>query len=450
MKRSRVFLAVTTAAALAGVLAACSDSDEGGATGDGPVTIRLLEYQQSRADVIEQLIPEFEQAMADEGKDIQVELVTDILTDEQFRTKITQQFHSGTAPDVIDMGGSHVTGFAGAGYLLQLDEYLDEWDAWDEYYEPVKDAARQVDGHFYAIPHEASVQSLFYRKDILEQLGVDTSQPQTWDDLIARLEQVTAQTGQPSIVIPAGTAWGGGTWSEGFLPIVAGTDSTFYDEETGRWTLESDGLSATFDLYARLTEAGLLPVEDLLNPNPWEPTKYVKFPEGTLPVAAQGTWGWRYDWGPEGSAPIDGVQEKVATWDYPALVPGTEPYSISGGGFVYAVNAESEHADAAVELAQWLSSGTAAAEQLTAIGAAAPRSGIADIEPYKSEPTLLDAEAKVATSIRAPFGDGADQVSQAVQSATESIILGDADGEQAASAFAEDAAELLGDALVEQ
>lgn len=447
MQRNRVFLAATTAALMAGVLAACSESD---ADADGPVTIQLLEYQQSRADVVEKLIPEFERAMAEQGKDIQVELVTDVLTDDQFRTKITQQFHSGTAPDVIDMGGSHVTGFAGAGYLLELDEYLDEWPTWEEYYAPVKEAAQQIDGHYYSIPHEASVQSLFYRKDILEQLGVDTSQPQTWDELAERLEAVTAQTGQPSIVIPAGTAWGGGTWSEGFLPIVAGTDSTFYDEETGRWTLESDGLSATFDLYAELTEAGLLPVQDLLNPNPWEPTKYVQFAEGTLPVAAQGTWGWRYDWGPEGSAPIEDVQNKVATWDYPALVPGTEPYSISGGGFVYGVNAESEHADAAVELATWLSTGSAAAEQLVAIGAAAPHPGIADIEPYMSEPTLLDAEQKVSTSIRAPFGDGADQVSQAVQSATEGILLGDADGEQAAASFAEHAAELLGESLVAQ
>lgn len=447
MKRNRVFPAVTAAALAVGMLAACSESDDGGTT--GPATITLLEYQQARADVVEDLIPEFESDMAEQGKDIEVELVTDILTDDQFRTKITQQFHSGTAPDVVDMGGSYVPGFAGAGYLLQLDEYLQEWPGWEEYYPIVKEKAEQIDGHTYAIPHEASVQSLFYRKDVLEQLGVDTSQPQTWDDLIERLKQVTAETGQPSIVIPAGTAWGGGTWSEGFLPIVAGTGSTFYDAETGKWTVESEGVSATFDLYAELMEADLLPAQDLLNPNPWEPTKYVKFPEGTLPVAAQGTWGWRYDWGPDGSAPIENVRDKVATWDYPALVPGTDPYSISGGGFVYGINAESENADAAVELATWLSSDNAAAEQLAAIGAAAPRSGISDIEPYKSDPSLLDAEEKLKTSIDAPEGDGADQVSQAVQNATESILLGDADGAEAASTFVDDAADLLGDGLVE-
>ncbi|PSL08064.1 carbohydrate ABC transporter substrate-binding protein (CUT1 family) [Haloactinopolyspora alba] len=445
MQRNRVFPAVTAAALAVGMLAACSDSDDGTS---GPVTIKLLEYQQARADVVEKLIPRFESAMAEQGKDIQVELVTDPLTDDQFRTKITQQFHSGTAPDVVDMGGSHVTGFAGAGYLLQLDEYLNEWPTWEKYYSAVKQKAEQVDGHYYSLPHEASVQSLFYRKDVLEEMGIDTSQPQTWDELIGRLKKVTAETGKPSIVIPAGTAWGAGTWSEGFLPIVAGTDSTFYDREAGKWTLESDGLSATFDLYAELTKAGLLPTQALLNPNPWEPTKYKQFPEGTLPVAAQGTWGWRYDWGPNGAAPIKNVKDKVATWNYPALTPGGEPYSISGGGYNYGVNAETENPDAAVELVKWLSSDKAAAEQLTAIGAAAPHPGISDVEPYKSQPTLLDAEAKLEDSIVAPEGDGNTRVSQAVQSATESILLGKADGAEAASAFAQDAAELLGENLV--
>jgi multiple sugar transport system substrate-binding protein len=444
MKRNRVFSAVAAAAVLAGTLTACSS----GGDDSGPVTIKILEYQQARADAIKKLIPDFEKDMADKGKKIKVELVADILTDSQFKTKITQQLHSGTAPDVLDMGATYVSGFAGAGYLLELDSALEKWSDWKDFYPTVKDVAKQPDGHYYSIPHEASVQSLFYRKDVLESMGIDTSQPKTWDDLISRLKQVTAKTGKPSIVIPAGTAWGGGTWSEGFLPLVAGTDSTFYDQKTGKWTLSSKGLSATFDLYAELVKDNLLPVQDLLNPNPWEPTKYKEFPEGTLPVAAQGTWGWRFDWGPDGSAPIDDVQQKVATWDYPALGGGSKPYSVGGGGFIYAVNAKSKHAEAATEFAKWLATGKPLAEQLVKTGAAAPRTGISDIEPYKSEPTLLDAEAKLKTSVAAPVGDGADQVSQAVQNATEKILTGDANGKQAAESFRKEAAELLGNSLV--
>lgn len=443
----RHFLAAATSAALSvGALEACSEGKKAG----GPATIKLLEYQKTRATAAEKLIPKFEKAMKAKGTDVKVELVTDILTDSQFKTKITQELHSGTAPDVIDMGGSYVPGFAGAGYLLELDDYLKDWSGWKDYYPQVKDPAKQSDGHYYAITHEASVQSLFYRKDVLTKLKIDTSQPETWTDLIGRLKAISAKTGKPSIVIPAGTAWGGGTWSEGFLPIVAGTDSVFYNPATGKWSLNSEGLTATFQLYSDLTKDGLMPVQDLLNPNPWEPTKYKAFVKGTLPVSAQGTWGWRYDWGPNGAAPIPHVTDKVATWNYPALLPGTKPYSLGGGGFVYAVHAKCQHPDAAVALAEWLASGEALAEELVAVGAAAPRSGISDIAPYKNNPELLDAEDKLKTSIHssAGTGDGADRISQAVQDATEKILTGDATGEQAASAFAKNAAELLGNDLV--
>ncbi|BCJ37236.1 hypothetical protein Athai_47390 [Actinocatenispora thailandica] len=441
--RSRVVAAVAAAVIAGSGLSACSSGSDSGSG-----TITLLEYQQARADVAKKLIPKFEAAMAAKGKHVKVKLVTDQLTDAQFKTKITQEFHSGTAPDVIDTGGNQMTGLAGAGYLLELDDYLNKWSGWSSYYPSAKAPAKQSDGHYYSLPHEASVQSIFYRKDVLQKLGVSTAQPTTWAELIARLKSVTAKTGKPSIVIPGGTAWGDGSWSEGFLPIVGGTGSTFYDKSSGKWKLNSAGLTATFNLYYELKKDGLLPVQDLLNPNPWEPTKYVAFKKGTLPVSAQGTWGWRYDWGPDGAAPIAGVQDKVATWNYPALVSGTKPYSISGGGFAYGVNAKSANADAAVALSEWLSSGTALAQQLTTTGAASPRSGISGLAPYKNEPTLLDAEHKLKTSILPPQGDGSDQVSQAVQRATESILDGKANGTQAAASFAKNAADLLGPDLV--
>lgn len=436
---------LATAAVATGVLSACSSSDS---SDDGPVTLTLVEYQESRVKVARELIPGFEKAMAEQGKEVEVELVSDVLTDDQFRTKITQQYNAGTAPDVADFGAPLVPGFAGAGYLLELDPYLAEWADWGSFYPEIKDQIVQPDGKTYSIPHEASVQSLFYRKDVLEELGVSTEQPQTWDELIERLEQVTAKTGHPSIVLPAGTAWGGGTFAEGFLNVMMGTGDTFYDADSGTWVLESDGLTETFQVYSDLTEAGLLPVEALLNPNPWQPTKYEAFPAGDLPVAAQGSWGWRYDWGPDGAAPIEGLTDKVATWDYPAISSGDEPYSTSGVGFSYAVSQSTEHPEEAVALAQYLSSGKALAKQLVTIGAASPRSDLGDVEPYASEPTLLDAESRLASSKSFPNRPGQDQVAQAVAEATESILTGDADGEAAAAEFAENAADLLGPSMV--
>lgn len=446
MKRTRVTAALVATLVVAGGLSACSDSTS--SSSGGPVTISVMEYQKTRIDSLKKILPGFEAAMKKQGKNIKVKLVADVLTDDQFKTKITQQLIAGEAPDLIDMGDSLVPGFAGAGYLAPLDSYLDKWDGWDHYYPQFKKAMVRQDGHVYALVHDTGVQNLFYRKDVLTQLGVDTSQPKTWNDLIARLVEVKDKTGDTPIVIPAGTAWGGGAWNEGFQPILGGTDKDYYSLKSGKWDLKSSGFPAVFDLYSELYSKGLLPVQDLENPNPWEPTKYDKFPAGKIQVAAQGTWGWKFDWGPEGATPIPDLTTKVDTWQYPALRSGDKPFGWSGLGFGYGIPEKSQHKDEAMLLAQYLSSGKPLADQLVASGAAAPRNDLADVKPYADEPKLLQAGKDLESSVYVPTGDGSDQISQAIASSTELILNGKADGAQAYEAFVKDATDLLGPNLV--
>ncbi|BDI22290.1 ABC transporter substrate-binding protein [Herbiconiux sp. L3-i23] len=450
MKRKYVVAAFTATVVAAAGLTGCSAGDSGGGDGtDGPVTITILETKQTNIDAISKEIPGFEAAMKEEGKDIKVDLVADILTDEQMQTKVTQQLVAGQATDILDIGENMAIGWAGAGYLAPLDDYLNDWDGWEHYYPAVKEAMTRQDGSIYNLPSGAGVLNLFYRKDILEQVGVDTSQPETWDELIERLVQVRDATGDNPIVVPAGTAWGGGTWGEGFQPLLGGTDKEYYDSETGTWDLESPGWLAVFDLYADLVANDLLPVADLQNPNPWEPTKYEKFPAGEIQVSAQGTWGWKFDWGPEGATPIEGLTEKVSTWQWPGLRDGDEPYGWSSTGGGYAITEDSENKEAAFEFIKYLSSGKPLAEQLVASGAASARDDLDDVAPYSEEPQLLQAGEDLKESVFIVTGDGAEQIAQAVASATE-LILSGASGQEAYDAFVANATELLGPALVKE
>jgi multiple sugar transport system substrate-binding protein len=449
MKRSRVIAALVTGTVAVG-LSACSSGGGGGSGEDGPVTITIMETKQTNIDAIGAEIPGFEAAMKEQGKEIKVDLIADQLTDEQFMTKMTQQLIAGQAPDVLDIGENMAIAWSSAGYLEPLDGYLEEWDGWSHYYPAVKEAMTRQDGSIYSLPSGAGVLNLFIRQDVLQEVGVDTSQPATWDELIDRLVQVKEKTGGTPIVIPAGTAWGGGTWGEGFQPLLGGTDTGYYDPETDTWDLESPGWLAVFELYAELVEKGLMPVEDLQNPNPWEPTKYEKFPEGEIQVAAQGTWGWKFDWGPEGATPIEGLDEKVTTWQFPGLRSGDEPYGWSSTGGGYAISEQSENKEAAMEFIKYLSSGKPLAEQLTASGAASARDDLDDVAPYSGEPRLLEAGEDLADSIYVVTGDGADQIGQAVATATEMILSGEADGQQAYDAFVKDATDLLGPTLVKE
>ncbi|MET4780629.1 extracellular solute-binding protein [Glaciihabitans sp. UYNi722] len=450
MKRTRVIAAVVATLVVAGGLTACSASSGSSSTdgSNGPVTITILEQKQTRIDDLKKLIPGFESAMKKQGKSIKVKLIEDVLTDDQFKTKITQQFISGQAPDIVDMGENMIPGFAAAGYLAPLGSYLDKWSGWDHYLPQFRKAMVRQDGKIYSLMHDTGVSNFFYRKDILTQSGISTAQPATWKDLIARLVEIKDKTGEPPLVVPAGSAWGGGTWTEGFQPILSGTDPKYYNVKSGKWDLKSPGWLATFNLYSELVTKGLLPVQDLENPNPWEPTKYDKFPAGKLQVSAQGTWGWKYDWGPQGQSPIADLYQKVDTWQYPALKSGDKPYGWSSLGFGYTIPEKSQRKDAAMLFAEYLTTGVPLAEQLQSAGAASPRDDLTNVKPFSEEPKLLQATKDLKTSVYVATGDGSDQISQAVASATELILSGKASGAEAYKSFVKNATDLLGPDLV--
>jgi multiple sugar transport system substrate-binding protein len=445
MKRTRTIAAAAAFVVAAAGLTACSSGSSNSA---GPVTISIMETKKTNIDAIGKVIPGFEAAMKKQGQNIKVKLIADQLTDEQFQTKMTQQLIANQAPDVLDIGENMAIAWSSAGYLAPLDEYLKKWDGWSHYLPSVKKAMVRQDGHMYNLIGGAGVQNLFFRKDVLTKYGIDTSQPATWDELIGRLVELRKKTGGNPIVIPAGTAWGGGTWGEGFQPILGGTDQSYYDAKSGKWDLKSRGWLTVFNLYNDLISKGLMPVQDLENPNPWEPTKYKKFPAGDIQVSAQGTWGWRFDWGPEGATPIEGLDQKVSTWQYPALRSGDKPYGWSSAGGGYAISGKSQHKDAAALFIEYLTSGKPLADQLTASGAASPRDDLDSVAPYSEQPHLLQAGKDLKSGVYVVTGDGADKVAQAVSTATELILNGKANGQQAYDSFVRDATDLLGPSLV--
>jgi multiple sugar transport system substrate-binding protein len=410
--------------------------------------LTLLEHQQIRANVLKMLIPQFEAAMAAQGKNIKVNLVTDILPDSQFQTKLTLDYSTGNAPDVTSYSPSWVPDFAAAGYLLDLTSYVNAWPDWQQhFYKVIRDLVTTADGKIYGLPRGADTMELFYRKDVLQKYGVSTAQPASWNDLIARMVALKAKMGKPPILFPAGTAWGGGTFDEGFIDVFLGTGGQLYDTATNKWIVKSKALTDAFGFYATLTKDGLLPVEALQNPNPWQPTKYVAFPAGNLAVTTQGTWGWTYDWGPNGAAPIPDLFAKVATWEFPAEVGA--PFVYAEENWEWTISAKTQHPSEAFDLIKWLNTGQALAQDLVAVGAASPRDDIQNVAPYSGEPYLIAVEKELPSGKIFLPEPGTAKIQQAVGQATEAIISGQANGAQAANQFATTATQLLGSGQVE-
>ncbi len=417
------------------------------AQSSSPIILKLAQHQSIRQKIDLAVLPLFQSQMAAQGYNVRVELVETTLPDNNYQTLVTERYSAGTAPDVDDYGSSWVPGFAEAGYLLDLSPYLTAWSQWPQFYSSVVGALKQPNGAMYGLIHEWATQQLFYRYDVLQKLGINTAQPGSWPELITRLQQIKAKTGQPPLIVPIGTQWA--SPEQGMYNVLLGTGSPLYDQQSKKWVVKSAGINYVFDLIYTLNNDGLIPTQDLLNPTPWEPTKYKAFVEGTMPVSFQGTWGWDYDWGPNGSAPIAGLDAKVKTWDFPAIQSNSAPYVDATAGWAYTVSANTKHPAEAVKLVEFLTTGKALAELLVAVGDASPRSGIADLAPYSQNPKLLQAEQEFRIAKTFPPYPDQDQADEAWEKAEDGILDGGMTGSQAAGMFAQLATQLIGPSNVQ-
>jgi multiple sugar transport system substrate-binding protein len=402
-----------------------------------PVTITLIEYQPVRANVIASLLPRFEAETAARGHPIVVKLDPRNRTDTQFQQDVAQLYAEGRGPDVTSYPTAEVAGFAEQGRLLDLASRVDAWPDWATHFYPVlRERAVGPNGHVWGTPRGATVMQLFYRRDILEADGVSTAQPRSWADLLDRMLTLRDRMQRPPILIPGGASWDTDGSNEGFVNLMLGTGSPLYDTASARWIVRSQGLTDVFRYYAQLAKDGLLPVDALLGPDPWEPTKYQTFPDGDLAVTTQGSWGWTYDWGPAGKRPIDDLARRVATWAFPTE-DGSPPFVWAAESWRWTISATSKHPDESWAFIQWISQGAPLAADLAAVGNLSPRDDIAGIAPYRDLPELT-AEEKLLQVGRSlwPY-DGIEHIQLAAATATQGILEGRLTGDQAAAEFAD-------------
>lgn len=451
---SRRWQALAWIAVIALLAAACQsggDKSSEGEKSSGPVELTLEDHQKPRVELLRKLLPKFEQDMAAKGRQIKVKLIEGPAEDGAFKSKLTLDYNSGNAPDVTSIGAADASTFAASGYLLDLTDRLNSWPDWQRFYKRLRDEAVQPDGRVYYVPREATIMQLWYRQDILKAKGISTEQPNSWQELLERARQAKQAVGSPPILFPAGKQWGGGTFGEGFIHLMLGTGSQLYDTQQKKWVVRSPGLTATLQFYEQLVKEDLLPVQPLLNPEPWVQPKYKDFPAGKLLIETCGTWCWSFDYGANGTAPIKDISKRVATWNFPTQNGDGPPFAYGSTGWAWAVTAKTKYPDEALELVKWLAGGEPMAQHAVTIGAAAPRDDLASVKPYSEDPHLLLAEKQLSGARSFPPPEGTDKIMQVVADATEAVITKRMTGDQAAGMLADKAKELLGpDKVVEQ
>jgi multiple sugar transport system substrate-binding protein len=126
---------------------------------------------------IKTLIEEFEA----ENPAIKVKLnILPAPTDQQHHYYITTCGAENKDVDVMRIDTIWIAEFASADWLESLEGYITPGNRAS--FVPVMEKTDVFRGHLYAIPWDANIGLLYYRKDLLEKYNLDT--PHTWDDLV--------------------------------------------------------------------------------------------------------------------------------------------------------------------------------------------------------------------------------------------------------------------------
>ncbi|HEY8471126.1 MAG TPA: ABC transporter substrate-binding protein [Natronosporangium sp.] len=160
-----------TAAALALVLAGCGSGDGGDDGGEfsGELTLLTPIYEGSDGQRLleEEILPAFYEQYPD------LKVSVDYTTYGNLNEKLTTAVASGLVPDLMMMGVGWVEAFAANGVLANLTELGVTTESLNEVYNPAIVQGGVVDGSVYALPVMLDTRFGCVRSDILADAGYD-------------------------------------------------------------------------------------------------------------------------------------------------------------------------------------------------------------------------------------------------------------------------------------
>ncbi len=100
---------------------------------------------------------------------------------------IMMRYVAGTAPDAsITFGSGSVVEYAMRGALYPLDTlpgYMDYVNDEDSQFIPACFTGVHYKGHYYGLPETMGCSLMFYRTDVMDELGIDVNKLDTWNDV---------------------------------------------------------------------------------------------------------------------------------------------------------------------------------------------------------------------------------------------------------------------------
>jgi multiple sugar transport system substrate-binding protein len=395
------------AAAAAPLLSACGSPDSGNSSG-GKTELTFASAKFYGKSNIGAIVEEFN------GSQSKIHVTYRELPPPSSSTEVHQQLVQSLSRgdgslDVFTQDIVWIAEFAGAGWALPLDDYVDT-AAKSEYFPGLIEACT-YDGKLTALPWAVDSGMLYYRKDLLDAASIDV--PKTWDELVN-----ASRTLQSDGKVKYGFLW------QGKQAEVLICDLVEFVGSAGGRILGPDGrtaqiadpsaVSAVQFMYDTMNKLAVSP-KDLLS---WdeEPSRR-PFTAGQ--AAFLRNWAYVY---PIAQDPKESqVVDKVAVAPLPSFAGGKSAACL--GGYQYGVSASSKNKEASVEFVKWLSSPAIQLKFATDVGLAPTRPAVFDEPRLKAaNPFMVQLKDVFTGGTPRPVTPKYPQVSLALQSSVSKAL----------------------------
>lgn len=310
----------------------------------------------TRMENLEAAVDQLNAELEAEGADVRVALEAEFdSTDwDPYLRRVLLAFQSDNAPDIVQASAALIGTWAPAGFIAPLDEYVSEFDQFDEVQENLWDAVT-FEGQVYAIPQDTEARPLYFNKGLLAELGWSqeeiatlpdriSSGEFTWEDVLATAREAVDQG-----VVDEGMGYFHRP-SNGpdFAMWYRSFGGEVFNEETGQLVLSKDALERYYSWLADAIEAGVLQ-RNRLNGD-WQ-LYHQPVTASEVLFFSGGTWNWA-EWASQYVDDRGGQEwlfENFGFAPHPTWEGGEEAITLSNPQ-AYMVAADSENKELAARL----------------------------------------------------------------------------------------------------
>jgi len=234
----------------------------------------------------------------------------------QFKTAMA----AGTgAPDLYWMEATDVALYGGQGALLETTDII----------EPIKDtlipgklneAYVASMGGYFGMPGDLSVSGIFYRADIMEELGIEITDSLMYEpDFLAILSQI-AEAGKKAVLYPAGGGFVATAQWSWFDAQFGGSGPTTCDN--AEVTIGDEASINAVNLMKKIYETGATLEADFWTPEYWAAINDSQLVLDLCPAWARGFWESNIN---------DDVKGVWRVAPFPRAIPGGPNTGVWGG-----------------------------------------------------------------------------------------------------------------------